>query len=457
MLLNVITNFVCALGRKRAVLFLIAVLFPFNIASRLSPNPCTGCHNDGRYMHLHVHENPLFSPPASLIEGSKINITIIVQNLCDQDKNNVMFNVTTTLRSLNGNFRVDIPTRFINTLPVGVRELTWDVVAESPGIDILEFETIATNPHQQQTMVDTLVFAIEVISNSTMFYNLAFDVSDIDGFPVSEAKIRIGSVETFTDINGIATLSLPQNNYSYSVTKFGFETFNSSFTLESDFYVNVKLTQDLGEETGSDSLPFPFLGTLWFVVFLAVSLGFSGVGLGLLCMKGGNSTRSRFFIVSTAIISIILVIIITYALGFRVPSPLIKILGANHSLVHWIGWIGMSYLLGFMSLSVISKRKVRKFYPRSFRIHVIGNLLASVFATVHFMQQVTRPAGNYPDLGTGVAIYIIIMGLALSGYGTAFRFFRSEGKKARFLHTSFAVTLLVVMLIHIIHGISRPF
>jgi hypothetical protein len=126
-------------------------------------------------------------------------------------------------------------------------------------------------------------------------------------------------------------------------------------------------------------------------------------------------------------------------------------------LIHWIGWIGIFYLLVFTALSVVSKRKAIKLYPKLFRVHVVGNLLATVFATVHFMQQVTRPAENYPVLGTGVVLYISVIGLALSGYGSAFRFFRAEGKKARFLHTSLAVTLLMVVIWHIIHGISNPF
>jgi len=407
-------------------------------------------------MHLHIDENPALPLPVSIVVGSTHKITITVENFCDKSENNVMTNITVTLKTRAGHSRVDKPTQVIAVLPPGSEDLTWEITGEFSGTEVLEFEAIATNPHQNLTLIDSLFHDLEVVTSSIELHNISFIVTDTREIPITNALVKIRSVENFTDISGTVKLRLPRGKYSYFVTSFGFRSFNSSFTLDSDIIINVKLTRIQGEEIGTGDLPFPFLGSPWFIVFLTISLGASGVGLGLLCMRGGTSMRSRFFIVSTVAVLLIFVIIIIYAIGVRIPSPLISILGSTHSLIHWIGWIGMGYLLVFMALSVVSKRKAIKLYPKLFRVHVIGNLLATLFVTVHFMQQITRPAENYPDLGTGVILFISVMGLALSGYGTAFRFFRTEGKKARFLHTSLAVTFLIVVIWHIIHGISNP-
>jgi hypothetical protein len=445
------------LGRIIVIFLLTALSFPFNISSQLSVSPCRLCHRDGRYMHLHIDENPLSPLPVSILQGSTYNLTLNVQNFCSTSKNNLMTNVTVILNSYAGHIRVDKPKYVIAILPVGTENVSWEIFGETSGKGVLEFKATATNPHNNLTLVDSLIYDLEVLDSSVDNYRVTILVTDKGEQPIANVLIRIGSKEIISDNSGIATLSLPQNNYSYHVTNSGFQDFNSSFTLHSDLFIDVKLTKERGEEIDGENLLFPFLSSPWFVIFLALSLGASGVGLGLLCMHGGNNMRSRFFIISTVAILVIFITIIIYVIGIRVPSPLITIFGANHSLIHWIGWIGIGYLVLFMTISVVTKRKAIKLYPKIFRIHVVGNLLATEFATIHFMHQITRSVENYPDLGTGIVLYFSIVGLALSGYGTAFRFFRTEVKKARFLHTSLAITLLMVVILHIIHGISKPF
>jgi hypothetical protein len=157
------------LGRKTIVLLLLAMSFSFNISSQLSPNPCLSCHFDGRYMHLHIDENPLNPLPTSVKIGSTYNITLNIQNICDKSQNNVMSNVTVTLRSRAGHSRVDIPTRVIPVLTPSTKALTWKLSGESSGLEVLEFIAIATNAHNNLTLFDTLIHDLEVIPSSTTF------------------------------------------------------------------------------------------------------------------------------------------------------------------------------------------------------------------------------------------------------------------------------------------------
>ena len=214
------------------VVLLLSVSSFFNISSRLSPNPCISCHRDGRYMHLHIDENPALPLPVSLVVSSTHNITVTVENFCEESENNVMTNITVTLKTRAGHTRVDKPTQVIAVLPPGSEDLTWEISGESSGTEVLEFVAIATNPHQNLTLIDSLFHDLEVVTSSIELRDTSFIVTDTREIPITNAIVRVGSVETFTDISGTVKLKLPRGNYSYIVTRFGFRSFNSSYSRQ---------------------------------------------------------------------------------------------------------------------------------------------------------------------------------------------------------------------------------
>jgi hypothetical protein len=87
------------------------------------------------------------------------------------------------------------------------------------------------------------------------------------------------------------------------------------------------------------------------------------------------------------------------------------------------------------------------------KVHVLGNLLAVMLVSIHFAHQVTRPPTNYPDLGTGVVLYISMVLLVLTGFMLYFGFGKRLIKQLRFLHPSIALTFYLTIILHIIHGI----
>jgi len=121
---------------------------------------------------------------------------------------------------------------------------------------------------------------------------------------------------------------------------------------------------------------------------------------------------------------------------------------------HWLGWIGFLFILIHIPLYVTMKRKYVNKIRLFLGIHVLGNLTAYLLISIHFASQISRPAQFYPDLGTGLALYIFMITLVITGILQRFNLLSNKRKTWRFLHTSSVAALFVIILIHILHGIN---
>jgi hypothetical protein len=89
------------------------------------------------------------------------------------------------------------------------------------------------------------------------------------------------------------------------------------------------------------------------------------------------------------------------------------------------------------------------------RIHVYGNLLAFLLISIHFASQIARPAEFFPDLGTGLALYVVMLLLTTTGFLQRFRIMPGlKLQSNRFFHVSVAVSFYILIGIHILHGVG---
>jgi hypothetical protein len=128
------------------------------------------------------------------------------------------------------------------------------------------------------------------------------------------------------------------------------------------------------------------------------------------------------------------------------------VLGASYSVVHCIGFIGALYIAFATPVYPLVKRKYPQHIQKTLNIHVIGNLLAVLLVSIHFAHQVTRPASNYPDLGTGIVLYATMILLVKTGMVLISNIGTKFVKQTRFLHPAFALTFYTVIIMHIIQG-----
>lgn len=154
-------------------------------------------------------------------------------------------------------------------------------------------------------------------------------------------------------------------------------------------------------------------------------------------------------ILSIILISIIIIVALIFLNLFRLPYIQISFLGASFSLTHWIGWIGTLFIAFFTPIQPMVKRKFAKHIKIVLTMHMAGNLIAVLLVSVHFAHQITRPIAFYPDLGTGVILYVTMILLVSTGFvmysGIAKKFY----KQLLFFHPAFSLTFYIVIIMHI--------
>jgi hypothetical protein len=121
---------------------------------------------------------------------------------------------------------------------------------------------------------------------------------------------------------------------------------------------------------------------------------------------------------------------------------------------HWMGLIGVFFVAFFTPMFYVLRRR----YPRRggalVKLHCLGNLFAFMLISIHFSQQISRPAQFFPDLGTGLVLYAVMIILVVTGFPQKFQIAKRHGRRWRFIHISVTITFYLVIIVHILHGLE---
>jgi hypothetical protein len=152
----------------------------------------------------------------------------------------------------------------------------------------------------------------------------------------------------------------------------------------------------------------------------------------------------------------LLLVIATLFLMFAVYTDLLQlhITVGPYLIHHWLSWIGAIFIAVFTPIYYSLKRKNPKGMKTLLGVHVFGNMLSFMFISIHFTQQISRPAQFYPDLGTGIVLYAAMILLVATGFFMRFQIVNKARNALRFLHTSSTVTFYLIILVHILHGVG---
>ena len=137
----------------------------------------------------------------------------------------------------------------------------------------------------------------------------------------------------------------------------------------------------------------------------------------------------------------------------RLPFTPIDIVGVVNSPQHWTGWIGSIIILTVTTWYVYAKRGRHATTTNTLRLHAFGNLIGFLLVSTHFAHQISRSPTSYPDLGTGVVQYAAVLILVATGLTTFFAVKPEWIRYYKFLHPAAAMTLLMSIILHIIHGL----
>lgn len=123
--------------------------------------------------------------------------------------------------------------------------------------------------------------------------------------------------------------------------------------------------------------------------------------------------------------------------------------------MHWFVWIGTLYIAFVVPVIAIFKKRLPNKYITLFRIHVFGNLLAFVLVSLHFASQISRAPTAYPQLGTGLALYIIMILLVATGFAHRFQLLpQIKSQTRKFIHVGLSFSFYIIIGIHILHGLN---
>jgi hypothetical protein len=121
---------------------------------------------------------------------------------------------------------------------------------------------------------------------------------------------------------------------------------------------------------------------------------------------------------------------------------------------HWLSWIGTLFIAVFTPVYYVLKRRRPKLLPKLVLIHMFGNLLSFMLISIHYAQQVGRPPRFYPDLGTGLALYLTTAILVISGFLHRSQILVSSiPHQNKFIHISLTSAFYLVIVIHILQGL----
>jgi len=121
---------------------------------------------------------------------------------------------------------------------------------------------------------------------------------------------------------------------------------------------------------------------------------------------------------------------------------------------HWLSFTGAGYIAISTPIYSIMKRRSPKRFGTLLNIHVFGNLIAFLLISIHFTQQMGRPAEFAPTLGTGLTLYIIVAIMVVTGFVQRFRLVGSFLRNWRFIHVSLSLSFYIVVIIHILHNLG---
>jgi hypothetical protein len=127
---------------------------------------------------------------------------------------------------------------------------------------------------------------------------------------------------------------------------------------------------------------------------------------------------------------------------------------------HWLSIIGTIGIAVATPSYVIFKRSFLTYYTKITRFHIIGNLIFFTLVALHFSAQMGRSATNFPEIGTGLAMFIAMAAQITLGFTQRFRSQRRLYKKLfnpktnQFIHASLVMVFYAVILFHVLHGFN---
>jgi hypothetical protein len=119
---------------------------------------------------------------------------------------------------------------------------------------------------------------------------------------------------------------------------------------------------------------------------------------------------------------------------------------------HWLAIIGTIFIAIAVPAFTLLKRSRPSKLKTLYRFHIFGNIVFFTLISMHFAAQISRPLVAYPDLGTGIAMYLAMTLQIATGFTQRFPIKALNLKTNRFIHASLVMVFYFAIIFHTLHG-----
>ena len=155
--------------------------------------------------------------------------------------------------------------------------------------------------------------------------------------------------------------------------------------------------------------------------YLSIWLSFAAVAVGL----------------ALAVLSYLGLIPLSYKLG-------------PYWLNHWLGWLSLGFITIYVPIFIILKKRNLKIYQKLMKVHETGFIVAFMLVSLHIGLQIRRVFP--PEIGTGIAAYVSLLALVVTGIMQRNQIFATRIKTLRLVHVSMAISFFLVIVLHVIRA-----
>jgi hypothetical protein len=163
-----------------------------------------------------------------------------------------------------------------------------------------------------------------------------------------------------------------------------------------------------------------------------------------------KNRKLEFWLTLILLSAVIISSIAAYVFWYKLTSFFV----GSYLFIHWLSIVATAFVAVSIPIYYVLKRKRPQNYKTLLRIHTFGNLLAFWLISTHFAQNVGRLAGALQRLGTGFALYPVLVVIMATGIVDRYQTIGKLSKYIKFLHKYMVIILYVLLLLHAFEGFN---
>ena len=117
---------------------------------------------------------------------------------------------------------------------------------------------------------------------------------------------------------------------------------------------------------------------------------------------------------------------------------------------HWLGWLSFGFIIIYVPIFVILKRRNPAIYGKLMKVHEIGFVIAFMLVSLHIGTQIRRVFP--PEIGTGIAAYVSLLALVVTGIMRRNQILATRATTLVVIHLSMVIGFFLVIVFHIIRA-----